>query len=33
MFNVPNTDHYLSETGRFTFDTMAFYRDQKAIPL
>ncbi|MCD9113867.1 DUF4132 domain-containing protein [Pseudomonas bijieensis] len=33
MFNFLDTGHYLSETEHFTFDTIAFYRDQKAIPL
>jgi hypothetical protein len=33
MFNFLDTGHYLSETEHFTFDTIAFYRDRKAIPL
>lgn len=33
QFNFLDTGHYLSETEHFTFDTIAFYRDQKAIPL
>ncbi|MFS2158841.1 DUF4132 domain-containing protein [Pseudomonas sp. Pseusp122] len=33
MFNFLDTGHYLSETEHFTFDTIAFYRDHKAIPL
>ncbi|ROM69926.1 hypothetical protein BK654_28970 [Pseudomonas brassicacearum] len=33
MFNFLDTGHYLSETEHFTFDTIAFYRDQQAIPL
>lgn len=32
-FNFLDTGHYLSETEHFTFDTIAFYRDQKALPL
>lgn len=32
-FNFLDTGHYLSETEHFTFDTIAFYRDQQAIPL
>ena len=33
MFNFLDTGHYLSETEHFTFDTIAFYRDQQAIAL
>ena len=33
LFNFLDTGHYLSETEHFTFDTIAFYRDQKAMPL
>ena len=33
LFNFLDTGHYLSETEHFTFDTIAFHRDQKAIPL
>ncbi|MCJ8206762.1 DUF4132 domain-containing protein [Pseudomonas sp. RGM2987] len=33
MFNFLDTGHYLSETEHFTFDTIAFYRDRKALPL
>jgi hypothetical protein len=33
LFNFLDTGHYLSETEHFTFDSIAFYRDQKAIPL
>lgn len=33
LFNFLETGHYLSETEHFIFDTIAFYRDQKAIPL
>ncbi len=33
MFNFLDTGHYLSETEHFTFDTIAFHRDQKALPL
>jgi hypothetical protein len=32
-FNFLGTGHYLSETEHFTFDTIAFYRDRKALPL
>ncbi|MBT2340901.1 MULTISPECIES: DUF4132 domain-containing protein [Pseudomonas] len=32
-FNFLETGHYLSETEHFTFDTIAFHRDQKALPL
>ncbi|EJL04535.1 hypothetical protein PflQ2_4245 [Pseudomonas fluorescens Q2-87] len=32
-FNFLDTGHYLSQTEHFTFDTIAFYRDQKALPL
>ncbi|TKJ61245.1 DUF4132 domain-containing protein [Pseudomonas sp. CFBP13506] len=33
LFNFLDTGHYLSETEHVTFDTIAFYRDHKAIPL
>ncbi|SDB67393.1 DUF4132 domain-containing protein [Pseudomonas sp. NFACC13-1] len=33
LFNFLDTGHYLSETEHFTFDTIAFHRDHKAIPL
>lgn len=33
LFNFLDTGHYLSETEHFTFDTIAFHRDQKALPL
>ncbi|GAB7529241.1 hypothetical protein PS3A_16500 [Pseudomonas sp. 3A(2025)] len=33
LFNFLDTGHYLSETEHFTFDTIAFYRDQQAIAL
>ncbi|WP_447800643.1 DUF4132 domain-containing protein [Pseudomonas kilonensis] len=33
LFNFLDTGHYLSETEHFTFDTIAFYRDHKALPL
>ncbi|MFL6609450.1 MAG: DUF4132 domain-containing protein, partial [Pseudomonas sp.] len=33
LFNFLDTGHYLSETEHFIFDTIAFHRDQKAIPL
>ncbi|WP_460078862.1 DUF4132 domain-containing protein [Pseudomonas sp. H3_H05] len=33
QFNFLDTGHYLSETEHFTFDTIAFHRDQKALPL
>ncbi|BBP59971.1 DUF4132 domain-containing protein [Pseudomonas sp. St316] len=33
MFNFLDTGHFLSETEHFTFDTIAFHRDHKAIPL
>jgi hypothetical protein len=32
-FNFLDTGHYLSETEHFTFDTIAFQRDRKAVPL
>ncbi|SDB11011.1 protein of unknown function [Pseudomonas sp. NFACC23-1] len=33
LFNFLDTGHYLSETEHFTFDTIAFHRNHKAIPL
>lgn len=33
LFNFLDTGHYLSETEHFTFDTIAFHHDQKALPL
>lgn len=33
LFNFLDTGHFLSETEYFTFDTIAFYRDRKALPL
>lgn len=33
LFNFLDTGHYLSETEHFTFDTIAFHRDHKALPL